>query len=84
MLLLVGLARAPPHNYHCTAWCWTRRTLPGGRFALIVSANHSLLDGHGFFAIYSMLSARAEVWALSPVRKQQLPATIAEAMGGGP
>jgi hypothetical protein len=34
---------------------------PERRFALIVSANHSLLDGHGFYKIYSMLSGATEV-----------------------
>jgi hypothetical protein len=57
---------------------------PGGRFALVVSANHSLMDGHGFYAVANMLCARAEVRALSPVRKQHLPALMVEAMGGEP
>ncbi|KAG1675756.1 hypothetical protein FOA52_012412 [Chlamydomonas sp. UWO 241] len=57
---------------------------PGGRFALVVSANHSLLDGHGYYAVYNMLCAKADVRALSPVRKQELTAKMLQAMGGEP
>lgn len=52
------------------------------RFALVVSANHSLLDGHGFYAVHNMLSSDATVVALRPERKQGLPAKIVKAMGG--
>lgn len=57
---------------------------PEQGFALIVSCNHSLLDGHGFYKIYNMLSNDAEVESLSPVRKQELPSKILESMGGEP
>ncbi|KAG1673865.1 hypothetical protein FOA52_012890 [Chlamydomonas sp. UWO 241] len=57
---------------------------PGGRFALVVSANHSLLDGYSFYSVHNMLSTKAEVRALSPVRKQELTARMVEAMRGGP
>ena len=52
------------------------------RYAVVVSANHSLLDGHGFYALYNMLSTDTEVRALRPTRKQELPAKMVEAMGG--
>mmetsp|Transcript_8908 Transcript_8908/g.27295 ORF Transcript_8908/g.27295 Transcript_8908/m.27295 type:complete len:412 (-) Transcript_8908:63-1298(-) len=55
---------------------------PDGRFALVVSANHSLLDGHGFYRLHTMLSAGAAVEALNPVRKQELPTRILQASGG--
>jgi hypothetical protein len=57
---------------------------PGGRFALVVSANHSLMDGHCYYNVYNMLSVKAEVRALSPIRKQEMPAKMAEALRGGP
>ena len=41
-------------------------TLPG--FALIVSMNHTLGDGHTYYQLYSMLSADADVKMLEPVR----------------
>jgi ferredoxin len=53
-------------------------------FSLVVSANHSLLDGHGYYRIFNMLSSDCEVQALSPVRKQDMPSKILEAMGGEP
>ena len=40
--------------------------LPG--FALVVSMNHTLGDGHTFYKLYGMLSADADVQALDPVR----------------
>ena len=59
-------------------------SLPERRFALVVSANHSLLDGHGFYKVYNMLSTDGAVEALCPVRKQELPARMLEATGGEP
>eukprot|EP00501_MAST-03F_sp_TOSAG23-6_P000319 GSMAST32.ASY1.ANO1.326.1 assembled CDS len=63
---------------------WRVTLIPNGRnkFALIVSANHSLLDGHGYYRIFNMLSSEAKVEALSPDRNQKIPSKIKEAMGG--
>ena len=41
-------------------------TLPG--FALIVSMNYTLGDGHTYYKLYGMLSADTDVEALDPVR----------------
>ena len=41
-------------------------TLPG--FALIVSMNHTLGDGHTYYKLYSMLSADTDVEVLEPLR----------------
>lgn len=41
-------------------------TLPG--FALIVSMNHTMGDGHTYYRLYGMLDANQEVEALDPVR----------------
>ena len=41
-------------------------TLPG--FALIVSMNHTLGDGHTYYKLYGMLSADTDVEMLEPVR----------------
>jgi len=41
-------------------------TLPG--FALVVSMNHTLGDGHTYYKLYSMLSTDTEVKVLEPVR----------------
>lgn len=51
---------------------------------MTVSANHSLLDGHGFYKLYNMLSTDTAVEPLCPIRKQEMPAQILEAMGGVP
>ncbi len=51
-------------------------------FAVVVSANHSLLDGHGYDRLFNMLSSDCEVQALSPVRKQAMPSKILAARGG--
>ena len=40
--------------------------LPG--FALVVSMNHTLGDGHTYYKLYSMLSADTDVEVLDPVR----------------
>lgn len=40
--------------------------LPG--FALVVSMNHTLGDGHTYYKLYSMLSADSEIEELNPVR----------------
>eukprot|EP00945_MAST-04E_sp_MAST-4E-sp1_P003496 g3496.t1 len=53
-----------------------------GNFALVVSANHSFLDGHGYYKIYNMLSGSAPVQALSPLRKHDMSQKIIDAMGG--
>lgn len=55
---------------------------PDSAFALVVSANHSLVDGHGFYSLYNMLSADARAVALEPIRKQELPVKMLEAVGG--
>ena len=52
------------------------------RYAVAVSANHSLLDGHGFYAVSNMLDEAAEVRALRPERTQAFPARMLEATGG--
>lgn len=57
---------------------------PDRAFAVVVSANHTLLDGHGYYKMYNMLSADVRVMSMQPVRKQDLPAKILEAMGGTP
>jgi len=41
-------------------------TLPG--FALVVSMNHTLGDGHTYYRLYGMLSADTEVEVLDPLR----------------
>ena len=41
-------------------------TLPG--FALVVSMNHTLGDGHTYYKLYGMLSADTDIVALDPVR----------------
>ena len=41
-------------------------TLPG--FALIVSMNHTLGDGHTYYKLYGMLSADTDIEVLNPVR----------------
>ena len=53
-------------------------------FALVVLANHSLLDGHGFYRFYNMLSTRKPVESLSVERDQSVPARIRERTGGEP
>ena len=55
---------------------------PTERYALVVSANHSLLDGHGFYAVHNMLSEGTAVRALTPERKTGMPARQLEALGG--
>jgi hypothetical protein len=43
---------------------------PEGRFALIVSASHILMDGHGYGKLYNMLSSDVtEIESLNPIRK---------------
>jgi len=49
-------------------------------YALVVSANHSLLDGHGYYRIYNMLSEGAAVERLDPARKFHIPAKMVAAM----
>ena len=41
-------------------------TLPG--FALVVSMNHTLGDGHTYYRLYGMLDDKQEIEALDPVR----------------
>ena len=56
----------------------------GDEFAVIASANHSLVDGHTFYQIHNMLCRGETVRALSPVRKLDAPSRITEALGGVP
>lgn len=65
---------------------WKVSLIPDGenKFALVVSANHSLLDGYGYYKIYNMLSNKGNVQALSPQRKHELPSKILTAMGDEP
>jgi hypothetical protein len=57
---------------------------PHARFALVVSANHSLIDGHDFYRLHKMLSSDATVAALDPARRQEIPGQILASMGGEP
>ena len=57
---------------------------PNERFALVVSGNHTLMDGHDFYKIFNMLSVKASVVRLSPIRKPDVPDRILAAMGGEP
>jgi hypothetical protein len=53
-------------------------------YAVVVSASHSLVDGHGFYKVHNMLSFDAKVEPLSPGRKDHVPKKILESMGGEP
>ncbi len=53
--------------------------LPG--FALVVSMNHTLGDGHTYYKLFSMLSADAEVDELDPVRVSGFEAAKTEIIG---
>jgi hypothetical protein len=53
--------------------------LPG--FALVVSINHTLGDGHTYYKLFSMLSANAEVDELDPVRVSGFEAAKTEIIG---
>ena len=53
-------------------------------FCLVVSANHSILDGHGFYRIHNMLSTTKKVEALDPHRNLSLSGACRDAMGGTP
>ena len=55
---------------------------PQTRFAVVVSANHSLIDGHDFYRLYHMLSSDSEVKALDPPRRHDMPAKMNKVMGG--
>ena len=51
------------------------------RFALVVSGNHTLLDGHGYYRLFNMLSSKEPVVGLSPVRNHDLGPAIDTATG---
>jgi hypothetical protein len=50
--------------------------LPG--FALVVSMNHTLGDGHTYYSLYNMLSMDSEVKVLDPVRVPGFEAAYAD------
>jgi hypothetical protein len=54
-------------------------TLPG--FALVVSMNHTLGDGHTHYSLYGMLSSDTDVEALDPVRVAGFEEAKAEVIG---
>ena len=54
-------------------------TLPG--FALIVSMNHTLGDGHTYYKLYGMLSADTNVEMLEPVRAAGFEEVKTEVIG---
>jgi len=51
-------------------------------YALVVSANHSIMDGHGFYKLYAMLSEDEPIVQLNPVRNTEVPKRMVAAMGG--
>ncbi len=53
--------------------------LPG--FALVVSMNHTLGDGHTYYKLYSMLSADSDVEKLDPARVPGFEAAKTEIIG---
>jgi len=54
-------------------------TLPG--FALVVSMNHTLGDGHTYYKLYGMLSADTDVEVLEPVRIDDFEEAKTEVIG---
>jgi hypothetical protein len=54
-------------------------TLPG--FALVVSMNHTLGDGHTYYKLYGMISVEKEVEALDPVRVADFEEAKTEVIG---
>lgn len=54
-------------------------TLPG--FALVVSMNHTLGDGHTYYKLYRMLSADTDVEVLDPVRVTGFEKAKAQVIG---
>ena len=54
-------------------------TLPG--FALVVSMNHTLGDGHTYYKLYGMISADKEVEVLDPVRVADFEEAKTEVIG---
>jgi hypothetical protein len=54
-------------------------TLPG--FALVVSMNHTLGDGHTYYKLYGMLCADADVEVLDPVRVADFEEAKTEVIG---
>jgi hypothetical protein len=54
-------------------------TLPG--FALVVSMNHTVGDGHTYYRLYGMLDADQEVEALDPVRVPDFEEAKTEVIG---
>lgn len=52
-----------------------------GGFALMVSMNHTLGDGHTYYSLYNMLSADSEVRALEPTRVQGFEDEKADLIG---
>jgi hypothetical protein len=54
-------------------------TLPG--FALVVSMNHTLGDGHTYYKLYGMLSAGTDVEVLDPVRVADFEEAKTEVIG---
>ena len=54
-------------------------TLPG--FALVVSMNHTLGDGHTYYSLYTMLSSDTDVEALDPVRVAEFEEAKTEVIG---
>ena len=54
-------------------------TLPG--YALVVSMNHTLGDGHTYYKLYGMLSADTDVEALDPVRVADFEEAKTEVIG---
>ena len=63
-------------------WKVTLVVSEGTKFAVVVSANHSFLDGHGYYKFYNMLSGTEAVKSFSPQRKHNMPQKILAAMGG--
>lgn len=54
---------------------------PGERFALVVSINRVIGDGHTFYKLYNMLGNDAVVEALDATRKQDIHSRQREMMG---
>ena len=54
-------------------------TLPG--FALVVSMNHTLGDGHTYYKLYRMLSADSDVVELNPMRVSDFEAAKTDIIG---
>jgi hypothetical protein len=81
VLFKVAVVPVEPENSSADQTMPLQQTITSPGFALVVSMNHTLGDGHSYYHLYNMLDADTRVEEFDPVRISDFEAAKTEVIG---